>query len=89
MEGLNLMQAAHKLGITVPSRLSVLCFCDQQAAAAMSPFLSFIDLGSSDMGTIAAELLLKNIKKTGNTQPATVKLAEQLVIRSSTASPQK
>ena len=89
MEGLNLMQASHKLGITVPGRLSVLCFCDRQAAAAMSPLLSFIDLRSSDMGKIAAELLLKNIKKSGNAEPATIKLAEQLVICSSTASPQK
>jgi LacI family transcriptional regulator len=89
MEGLNLMQAAHKLGITVPGRLSVLCFYDQQAAAAMSPLLSFIDLRSSDMGRIAAELLLKHIKKPGNAEPTTIKLAEELVIRNSTASPQK
>ncbi len=87
MEGLNLMQAGHKLGIAVPGRLSVLCFCDQQAAAAMSPLLSFIDLKSSDMGKIAAELLLKHIKKPSDAEPATIKLAEQLVIRSSTASP--
>lgn len=89
MEGLNLMQAAHKLGIAVPGRLSVLCFCDKQAAAAMSPLLSFIDLRSSDMGKIAAELLLKHIKKPDNAEPETIKLAEQLVISSSTASPQK
>jgi LacI family transcriptional regulator len=81
------MQAAHKLGITVPGRLSVLCFCDQQAATAMSPLLSFIDLRSSDMGRIAAELLLKHIKGPGNAEPTTIKLAEQLVIRGSTASP--
>jgi LacI family transcriptional regulator len=89
MEGLNLMQAAHKLGITVPGRLSVLCFCDQQAATAMSPLFSFIDLRSSDMGRIAAELLLKHIKRPGNVEPATIKLAEQLVIRGSTAPPEK
>jgi LacI family transcriptional regulator len=87
MEGLNLMQAAHKLGITVPGRLSVLCYCDQQAAAAMSPLLSFIDLRSSDMGRIAAELLLKHIKGPGNAEPTAIKLAEQLVIRGSTAPP--
>ena len=87
MEGLNLMQAAHKLGIAVPGRLSVLCFCDQQAAAAMSPLLSFIDLRSSDMGKIAAELLLKHIKTSSGAEPATIKLTEQLVIRSSTAHP--
>ncbi len=86
MEGLNLMQAAHKLAITVPGRLSLLCFCDQQAAAAMSPQLSFIDLRSSDMGKIAAQLLLKNIKDYGNVEPAAIKLPEQLVIRGSTAS---
>jgi LacI family transcriptional regulator len=87
MEGLNLMQAAHKLGITVPGRLSVLCFCDQQAATAMSPLLSFIDLRSSDMGRIAAELLLKHIKGPGNAEPTAIKLTEQLVIRGSTAPP--
>jgi DNA-binding LacI/PurR family transcriptional regulator len=44
-------------------------------------------LRSSDMGKIAAELLLKHIKKPGNAEPVTIKLAEQMVIRSSTASP--
>ena len=89
MEGLNLMQAAHKLGIAVPGRLSVLCFCDRQAAEAMSPLLSFIDLRSNDMGKIAAELLLKHIKISSSAKPTTIKLAEELVIRSSTAPPQK
>jgi len=41
------------------------------------------------MGRIAAELLLKHIKKSGDAEPTTIKLAEELVICGSTASPQK
>lgn len=86
MEGLNLMQAAHILGISVPSRLSMLCFCDNEAAGIMSPGLSFIDLNSADMGRTAAELLLKLIEKHNYTTPGVIKLPESVMERGSTVS---
>ncbi|MBN1766309.1 MAG: LacI family DNA-binding transcriptional regulator [Sedimentisphaerales bacterium] len=87
-EGLNLMQAAHKLDIAIPEQLSLLCFCDKYANSIMSPGLTFIDLRSQEMGKVAAELLLKRMTDK-KYRPKTVKVDERLVIRESTAPPPK
>lgn len=85
MEGLNLMQAAHTLGISIPEQLSLVCFCDEYAASVMSPGLTFVDLRSEQMGHVASELLLSQIKSLGKAKPECIKLAERLVIKNSTA----
>ena len=87
MGALNLLQAAHSLEIAIPEKLSIMCFCDEHANKVMSPGMTFIDLGSEKMGKVAAELLLKQMKYPGNTEPGKVTLQEKLVIRNSTASP--
>ncbi|AQT69129.1 Glucose-resistance amylase regulator [Anaerohalosphaera lusitana] len=87
MGGLNLMQAAHAHGISVPERLSLICFCDEYANRIMSPRLTFIDLRTRDMGRIAAELLLEKIKSPKQELNRLVKLEEKLVLRESTAAP--
>ena len=87
MGGLNLMQAAHKLGISVPEQLSLMCFCDVYANSVMSPGLTFIDLRTEEMGKVAAELLLEQIRDMEAMQPRSIKLDEQLELRSSTCSP--
>ncbi len=87
MGALNLLQAAHTLEIAVPERLSILCFCDQYANQIMSPGLSFIDLCSTRMGTLAAELLLKQMQDPTTLQPQRVVLEENLAVRSTTAPP--
>jgi len=87
MGGLNMMQAAHTLGITVPHRLSLICFCDKYANSVMSPGLTFVDLRSEDMGRAAAELLLKKIEQRGQSKPENVKLKLRSVLRGSTAPP--
>ena len=85
MEGLNLMQAAHSLGIAVPEQLSVICFCDEYANSVMSPGLTFIDLRSQEMGLVAAQLLLGAINDSNIMKPARVIVKERLIIRQSTA----
>ena len=87
MEALNLLQAAHSLGISVPQKLSVMCFCDKNAAQVMSPGLTFIDLNSEKLGKVAAELLLQQIQHPDQVTPHQVLLPENLVIRSTTAPP--
>ena len=87
MGGLHLMQASHKLGIQVPSQLSLLCFCDAYANSVMSPGLSFIDLGSRQMGEQATELLLRLMNKGSRVVRRTIKIKEALTLRHSTAEP--
>ncbi len=83
MEGLNLMQAAQSLGISVPEQLSLICFCDEYACNVMSPGLTFVDLRSEQMGRLAAKLLLRQIRSAGEPRPEVIRLSERLVIRES------
>jgi LacI family transcriptional regulator len=86
MGALNLMQAAHSLSIAVPEKLSIMCFCDERANKVMSPGLSFVDLGSQEMGRVTAELLLDQIQNPGQIKPQQILLKEKIVVRNSTAS---
>lgn len=85
MEGLNLMQAAQSLGISVPEQLSLICFCDEYACDVMSPGLTFVDLRSEQMGRLAAKLLLRQMRSVGEPRREVVRLSERLVIRESAA----
>lgn len=86
MEGLNIIQAAHSLGIAVPEQLSLICFCDQYACNVMSPGFTYVDLRAREMGRLAAELLLEKMRtKSSNTQREIV-LPEKLVIGKTTGS---
>ncbi len=87
MEALNLLQAAQSLGISIPRQLSIICFCDQHACDIMSPSMTFIDLMSEEMGKVAAELLIKQLKNPERIVPETIKLPERLVIRNTTSRP--
>jgi DNA-binding LacI/PurR family transcriptional regulator len=53
----------------------------------MSPSLTFIDLGSREMGRVAAEMLLDKIENPEQTQSRNVKIQEELVFRDTTARP--
>jgi len=87
MGALNLLQAAHSLGIAVPEKLSIMCFCDERANQVMSPGLTFVDLGSEKMGKVTAELLLDQIRQPGQVKAQQILLQEKLVVRTSTAPP--
>jgi DNA-binding LacI/PurR family transcriptional regulator len=87
MGALNLLQAAHTLNISIPERLSLMCFCDDHANRVMSPRLTFIDLCSEKMGKVAAELLLTQIENTAAVKPQRIVLEENLVVRNTTDRP--
>jgi LacI family transcriptional regulator len=87
MEAVNLVQVAQALNISVPEKLSIMCFCDQHACNIMSPSMSFIDLMSEEMGQAAAELLIKQLEHSELTSPKIIKLPERLVIRGTTSKP--
>lgn len=87
MGGLNLMQAAHRLGIGVPEHFSLICFCDEYANSVMSPSLTFVDLRTREMGLVAAELLLSRIRGQNEFDQRSACLDERLVVCASTAVP--
>ena len=87
MSALNIMQAAHTLGIAIPRELSLIAFCDEYAASVMSPGLTFIDLGSREMGRVAAEMLLEKIENPDHAEFRNIKIQEELVFRDTTARP--
>jgi LacI family transcriptional regulator len=87
MGALNLLQAAHSLEIPVPERVSIICFCDEYANRVMSPGLTFMDLCSVKMGSLAADLLLKQIRGAKKLPPQHVVLEETLQVRGTTAPP--
>ncbi|HBG26799.1 MAG: hypothetical protein A2Y10_05435 [Planctomycetes bacterium GWF2_41_51] len=87
MNALNLMQAAHFLGISIPQNFSLMAFCDKCATDIMSPGLTFIDLQSKKMGEIAASMLLEMIKNPGSARKQ-IKIQEQLVFRDTTSAPE-
>lgn len=85
MNALNLMQAAHRLDLSIPDDFSLICFCDEYAANIMSPNISFVDLQSQKMGEIAAEIMLAYLNNSKHTQHKELILDEKLVVRKTTA----
>jgi DNA-binding LacI/PurR family transcriptional regulator len=53
----------------------------------MSPSLTFIDLGSREMGRVAAEMLLEKIENPDHAEFRNIKIQEELVFRDTTARP--
>jgi LacI family transcriptional regulator len=87
MEAINLLQVAQALNISVPEKLSIICFCDQHACNIMSPSMSFIDLMSEEMGQAAAELIIKQLEHYELRKPEIIKLPERIIIRDTTSKP--
>jgi LacI family transcriptional regulator len=89
LEAINLLQVAQALNISVPEKLSIICFCDQHASNIMSPGMSFIDLMCEEMGQAAAELIINQLEHYEQRKPEIIKLPEQLIIRDTTSKPPK
>lgn len=85
MEAINLIQVSQALDISVPERLSIICFCDQHACDIMSPSLTFIDLMSEEMGQAATELLIRQLEHPEQINPEVIKLPERLILRNTTS----
>jgi DNA-binding LacI/PurR family transcriptional regulator len=76
------VRALHDAGLKVPEDVSVLGFDDIQSASYCVPSLTTIRQPLQQMGSLAANLLLKKMAK--KRQPETVKVDPELVIREST-----
>ncbi len=82
-----LLRAAATLNLQVPRHVSIVCFNDLAPCADLVPSLTAMSLPSQTMGTLAAELLLEQLRADGPALPRHVKLPQTLVIRESTAPP--
>jgi LacI family transcriptional regulator len=84
LEALGVMEAARRLGLCVPSDLSVVGFDDSMYASASSPQLTTVRQPFVQMGELAYQLLAGQME---GRDPASVRveLAATLVIRDSTA----
>lgn len=84
LEALGVMEAARRLGLCVPSDLSVVGFDDSMYASASSPQLTTVRQPFVRMGEVAYQLLADQME---GRDPASVRveLAATLVIRDSTA----
>ncbi len=63
---IRILQAAWRLGINVPGKLSVICFGDEDPAKFMIPPLTCIALPAAEMGRLSGEILSKMIRKEGD-----------------------
>lgn len=85
-----LVGAAHAMNIRIPADVSLICFNDVFPVALMPPPLTAVSVSGREMGRIGAGLLLNSL---GQSKPAAapmeVRVAEELIVRRSTAPARK
>lgn len=81
---MGVMDAIDEAQLDMPGDISVIGF-DNTFAAYMRPKLTTISLPAYQVGHIGAQLILERIDKHYNGEPRMVSLAEELVVRGSTA----
>lgn len=77
------IRALHDAGLTVPQQVSVVGFDDIQSASFYVPSLTTIRQPLAQMGSMAANLLLKKLK--GEHTESLVKIEPELIIRESSS----
>ena len=87
LEALGVIEAARRIGLKVPSELSVVGFDDSVYASVSSPQLTTVRQPFVQMGEVAYQLLTDQIEGR-DPAPVRVELAATVVIRDSTAPPQ-
>jgi LacI family transcriptional regulator len=82
-----LLGAAMSMKLRVPKDLSLICFNDVFPVANVYPPITTVSVSGRDMGRIGAELLLNGLRNPPKSAPKEIRVAETLVVRSSTAAP--
>jgi LacI family transcriptional regulator len=82
-----LVGAAHGLGLRIPEDFSLICFNDAFPVALLPTPLTAVAVSGGEMGRIAADILLSELNGGSAPPSKEIRVAEDLVIRASTASP--
>lgn len=82
-EAVPLLSRLHAAGRRVPQDISLISFNDVFPASELKPSLSVVRVSSQAMGTLGAEMLLRQIRQGRPATPETLVLDETLVLRES------
>jgi LacI family transcriptional regulator len=89
MTAIGVMRQAFELGIGVPQELSVVGFDDTRLADFMIPPLTTVQMSQTELGTLAFNALLKEVKRERPSPDGTeYVLKTHLILRSSTTFPE-
>ncbi|MEO0562879.1 MAG: substrate-binding domain-containing protein, partial [Chloroflexota bacterium] len=80
------LHAAKELGVSIPQDVSVMGYDDLPIASYMLPALTTVRQPLTQMGEVAADLLLESIRNP-DFEPQKAVLTTQLIVRHSTAPP--
>jgi LacI family transcriptional regulator len=82
-----LMGAAHELRLRIPDDFSLICFNDVFPVATLGPPLTAVAVSGREMGRVGADLLLNVLQGASKPPPREIRIAEDLIVRGSTAPP--
>ena len=82
---ISLLRLLWEAGLTVPKDVSVATFSNSYPVAEVIPPLTTVALPTEEMGRMAAEMVLEQIRSSGEAEPRRVVLRETLIVRKSTA----
>ena len=82
-----LVGAAYALKLRIPDDFSLICFNDVFPVASLGPPLTAVAVSGREMGRVGADLLLNVLQGASRPPPREIRIAEDLVVRGSTAPP--
>jgi LacI family transcriptional regulator len=82
-----LVGTAMTMGLRIPQDFSLICFNDVYPVELLSPPLTAIAVSGKEMGRAGAELLLKRLESSRSQKVTEIRVAEDIVVRGSTAPP--
>jgi DNA-binding LacI/PurR family transcriptional regulator len=86
MMTLEIMEGIHELGIQIPSDIAMIGYDETVWSRHLSPPLTTVHQPAYEMGKLAAENLIRQIKAKGQPKPKTITLVPDLIIRRSCGS---
>jgi DNA-binding LacI/PurR family transcriptional regulator len=82
-----LVGAAYALKLRIPDDFSMICFNDVFPVASLGPPLTAVAVSGREMGRVGADLLLNVLQGASKPPPREIRIAEDLIVRGSTAPP--
>ncbi len=83
------IQVLREAGIAVPDIMSMVVFDDLPQGWVLDPFLTVVSQPAYEIGRQAAEMMLERLTGDPPSEPRTVVLASELIVRRSTAPPRR